>query len=297
MNVIPQQGVEPKSRPVISVLINNFNNGPWLKECIDSVLSQSQAADEIIVYDDGSEDDSLSILRAYGAAIRLIEGEHDFGRPGIVSQGNALAVAFAKSRGDHLYTLDGDDKFLPGKIEAFERIWAEHPNAALVQSPMQLINQDGIVERDNYDSRKHRADYLDAAYRDQDCDHFYAASSLAFSRTYLEEELPLDYSILDDAAFDARLSPGAIFCGPILTLRECYSAWRQRDDSMSRVAIQRDPYRASLRRHQIFNDIAQRRREQPIRLWRNFRFYRQVARKILPRWFSDQFAKNREGLR
>lgn len=284
-----------ETRPLVSVLINNFNNGPWLEECIDSVLSQSQAADEIIVYDDGSKDQSLSILRSYGDAIRLIEGVHVDDRPGIVSQGNALAEAFAVSRGDHLYTLDGDDKFLPRKIEAFERAWAKHPDAALVQSPMVLIDEDGTVQRDNYDARKHRKNYVTATYRDQDCDHYYAASSLAFSRDYLGQELPLDYSILEDTAFDARLAPGAMFTGPVLTLEACYSAWRQRNDSMSRVAIQRDPFTATLRRHRTFSDFAQRRNVRPIRLWRNYRFYRQVVRKLLPGWVSRPFAKNPEG--
>ena len=282
-------------RPVISVLVNNFNNGPWLKECIDSVLSQSWPADEIIVYDDGSKDESLSILRSYGDVIRLIEGVHVDDRPGIVSQGNALAEAFAVSRGEHLYTLDGDDKFLPGKIEVFECAWRERAEAALVQSPMILIDENGTVQRDNYDSRKHREDYVTATYSDQDCDHYYAASALAFSRVYLEKELPLDYSILADAAFDARLAPGAMFTGPVLTLEACYSAWRQRNDSMSRVSIQRDPFHATLRRHRTFSDFARRRRVSPIRLWRNTRFYRQVMRKLLPRWLSDPFAKNPEG--
>ena len=85
--------------PRIGVLINNYNNGPWLRACVDSVLAQTRPADEIVVYDDGSTDDSVAVLRSYGDRIRLLEGVHDFVRPGMHSQGHAVAAAFAASNG------------------------------------------------------------------------------------------------------------------------------------------------------------------------------------------------------
>jgi glycosyltransferase involved in cell wall biosynthesis len=46
------------------ILIDNYNNGPWLRACVDSALDQTRPADEVIVYDDGSNDDSRAILRS-----------------------------------------------------------------------------------------------------------------------------------------------------------------------------------------------------------------------------------------
>jgi len=291
------RSAETSKRPKISVLINNYNNGRWLRECVESVLDQTYSADEIIVYDDGSSDDSLSILRSFGDQIHLIEGSHVSERPGIVSQGLALAEAFAVSKGDHLYLLDGDDKFLSEKIEAFERVWRVHPDASLIQSPMLLINEQGAFQRENYDSRKHCEDHRKAIYRDQDCDHFYATSALAFSRSYLAMELPLDYSILQDAPIDARLSPGAALLGSVFTLDDCFTIWRQRDGSISRADIQRNPYFASLRRYRVLSDFTRRHDLRPIRLWLNGRFYRQLLRKVAPRWLSGPFVRNPEGQR
>jgi glycosyltransferase involved in cell wall biosynthesis len=281
----------------VGVLINNYNNGRWLREAVDSVLEQSRAPDEVIVYDDGSADDSLAILRGYGGRIRLIEGRHEDGRPGIVAQGAALAGAFALSTADHLYLLDGDDKFLPGKIAAYEAAWAARPEATLVQAPMVLADEAGVVLKDNYEANKHQPDHRRATYAQQDTDLYYATSALAFHRSYLERELPLDYSILRDAPIDARLGPGAPFFGPVLTLAESFTWWRQRAGSISQGTGQRDPLTATRRRHRVFNDFARRNGFSPIRLGLNRRYYKQVARRLLPAWVSAPFVRNPEGRR
>jgi len=279
------------------VLINNYNNVRWLRECVDSALSQSLPPDEVIVYDDGSTDASLEILRGYGARIRLISGTHVAGRTGIAAQCNAVAAAFSVSRAEHLYLLDGDDKFLPDKIAAYETAWAEKPGAMLVQAPMILVDDAGTALKDNYEKNKHRADYRRATYAQQDTDFYYPTSALAFHRDYLSRELPLDDSILRDAPVDARLRPGAAFFGAVLTLEECHSWWRQRAGSISSEPGQRDPLRATRLRNRVFNDFARRHGFRPIRLGLNLRFYKQIARRIMPDWVSAPFVRNPEGQR
>jgi glycosyltransferase involved in cell wall biosynthesis len=287
----------PSAGPRIGVLINNYNNGPWLRACVDSVLAQTRPPDEIIVYDDGSTDDSLAILRSYGDRLRLIEGVHDQSRPGIVSQGAALAGAFAASTADHLYLLDGDDCFLPDKIRRYEAAWAARPEAVLVQAPMLLIDEAGRVLRDNYEANKHRTDHRRATYRQQDCDLYYATSALAFQRAYLAREVPIDYSVIRDAPIDARLTASVALFGPVLTLEEPLSCWRQRGGSISRAAGQRDPLAATIRRNRCFNHVARRHGHPPIRLWLNRRFYRQLARRLLPSALAARLARNPEGRR
>ncbi len=285
------------SLPAVGVLINNYNNGPWLRACVDSVLAQSRRPDEIIVYDDGSTDDSLALLRSYGDRLRLIEGVHDGTRPGIVSQGAALAGAFAASTAEHLYLLDGDDCFLPGKIERYEAAWAARADAALVQAPMWLIDEAGERLRDNYESNKHQRDHRRATYRQQDCDLYYATSAIAFTRSYLAHEVPIDYSVIRDAPIDARLTAAVCLFGPVLTLDEPLSCWRQRGGSISRAAGQRDPLAATRRRHRCFNHVARRHGHPPIHLWLNRRFYRQLVRRLLPSVLAARLARNPEGRR
>ena len=102
-----------------SVLINNFNNELYIKQCVESVLSQDTPPDEIIVYDDGSTDRSLSILESFQPHISLIKGVRPVDSPPWVNQRHAIESAFSQSNGDLIFLLDGDDGFTPEKVTHF----------------------------------------------------------------------------------------------------------------------------------------------------------------------------------
>jgi len=93
----------------VSVVIPTYNRAHCVGEAIDSVLSQDPPADEIIVVDDGSTDDTVAILKAYGKRITLIRQE------------NAGAAA-ARNTGlqhascDWITFLDSDDLWYPGRL-------------------------------------------------------------------------------------------------------------------------------------------------------------------------------------
>jgi glycosyltransferase involved in cell wall biosynthesis len=62
----------------ISVVVSACNRGEFLRETFDSILAHTRPADEIVVVDDGSTDDSVEICRSYGDAIRFIHLPDDF---------------------------------------------------------------------------------------------------------------------------------------------------------------------------------------------------------------------------
>lgn len=285
--------------PRIGVLVNNYNNGPWLRTCLDSVLSQTRAPDEIIVYDDGSTDDSLDILKSYQDSIRLIAGVHDSESFALANQGNAVAVAFAASSADHLYLLDGDDAFRPDKIARYEEAWAQSPQTMLVQAPTYLVDSQGHPLRDGYEALKHPndGDYLAATYRTQDTDLYYSTSALAFHRDYLVQVLPMDFTDQNQLAIDSRLASLVPLYGEVISLQESLTLWRQHERSMSLTGTQRSPLHGTLRRHRHFNSHSCLLHQRPIHLWRNPRYYRQLARHLLPKWVSAPFARNPAGQR
>lgn len=96
--------------PNISVIIPNYNRAHIIGRAIDSVLSQSLPALEIIVVDDGSSDHSRNFIREKYACVRLLRQEHKG-----VSAARNLAIKEAK--GDWLALLDSDDAWLPEKLE------------------------------------------------------------------------------------------------------------------------------------------------------------------------------------
>ena len=98
------------SRPLVTILINNYNYGRFLKDAIDSALNQTYRNLEVIVVDDGSTDDSREIIAAYGNKITSVLKENG-------GQASALNAGFAASRGEIICLLDSDDSFDPCKVE------------------------------------------------------------------------------------------------------------------------------------------------------------------------------------
>lgn len=110
--------------PGISLIIPCYNAALYLREAIDSALSQTVKPRQIILVDDGSTDGSLQIARSYGSALAVI------------AQANAGAAA-ARNRGlveadQPLITfLDADDRLAPRKCERQLQELERHPNAML----------------------------------------------------------------------------------------------------------------------------------------------------------------------
>jgi len=102
------------SGPTISAIVPTYNRAGVIAQAIDSILSQVPAPDEVLVVDDGSTDDTASVLAQYGDKIRVL------------TQPNGGAAAarnhgIREARGDWLAFLDSDDIWFPGRIEIFLR--------------------------------------------------------------------------------------------------------------------------------------------------------------------------------
>jgi len=97
--------------PLVSILVPAYNAEKWLEDAIHSALSQTWAKKEIIIVDDGSTDQTLAVARQFeGKDVRV--GTQN-------SQGACVArnAALARSQGDFVQWLDGDDILAPDKIE------------------------------------------------------------------------------------------------------------------------------------------------------------------------------------
>jgi len=129
--------VRAQAKPTVSVIIPAYNVERFIVQAIDSVLNQTISELEIIVVNDGSEDGTNKAVEQFDdVRIRMIFKENG----GCASARNA-GVKIA--RGNFISFLDGDDYWLPDKLER-ELAWFEsHPHADLVFSLSLAVNEEG----------------------------------------------------------------------------------------------------------------------------------------------------------
>lgn len=98
--------------PRVSVIVPTHNCAGYLSSCIESALSQSFRDFELIIVDDGSDDDTAGVIETYRSERRLlyIRKEKRGGLPSARNSGIAIA------RGDLIALLDADDVFLEEKL-------------------------------------------------------------------------------------------------------------------------------------------------------------------------------------
>lgn len=110
----------------VSVVIVNWNTRDILRDCLASILAQTDAFCEIIVIDNASSDGSVEMVRQEFAQVRLIANTDNRGFAGANNQG--LAVA----RGAHVLLLNPDTIVLDHAIDRMLAWLAEHPDVGCV---------------------------------------------------------------------------------------------------------------------------------------------------------------------
>ena len=97
--------------PLVSIIIPVYNGADYVAEAIDSALNQTYKNIEIIVVNDGSNDNGKTekIVLSYGEKIRYFSKEN-----GGVS--SALNIGIANMKGEYFSWLSHDDMYLPSKI-------------------------------------------------------------------------------------------------------------------------------------------------------------------------------------
>lgn len=107
--------------PAISIVASFYNAAPFLRECLDSALAQTEESWEFVLVNNHSTDQGPELVRAYArqdSRIRLLPNI----REGIVP---ALQTAFQAARGQFITRMDADDIMPPTKLEYLRRALQE----------------------------------------------------------------------------------------------------------------------------------------------------------------------------
>jgi SAM-dependent methyltransferase len=132
-----EQPVRTQTKRKVAVVIPTYNHAKFLSEALQSTLAQTHPADEIIVVDDGSNDDPELVVREF-PNVRFIRRENG----GLSAARN---TGLAASTADKIIFLDADDVLHPGAIEAGLAAFALNPEASFVYGAHRRIDQQGKV--------------------------------------------------------------------------------------------------------------------------------------------------------
>ena len=120
------QMMSQNDRPFVSVLLPVYNAEKYLKEAIESILSQTFIDFEFIIINDGSTDNSEQIILSYtDQRIRYVKNEKNLKLIATLNKGIRLA------RGKYIVRMDADDVSLPKRIEKQVRFMEAHPNVGV----------------------------------------------------------------------------------------------------------------------------------------------------------------------
>jgi glycosyltransferase involved in cell wall biosynthesis len=124
-----------------SLIMTVYNRASYLGLAIESVLAQTFPHWELIIWDDGSTDNSVNIARHYAQQdkrIRVIAAPHR-------GRNAALIAAHELAQGDYVGWLDSDDQLAPTALEKTSQILDQQPEVGMVYTDHYLMNEAGDV--------------------------------------------------------------------------------------------------------------------------------------------------------
>ena len=164
----------------LSVVIVNYNVSHYLLQCVDSLSHALRGTDsEVIVVDNHSRDNSVTLLRQYHPEVRIVENLHNLG----FAKANNIAIR--QSRGEYVLLLNPDTIVSESVVKGVISFLDSHPEAG--SGGVRMLNADGTVAPE---SRRGVPTPMTAFYRLSGlCGMF--PNSLRFGRYYLGH-LPWD---------------------------------------------------------------------------------------------------------
>ncbi len=178
-----------------SIITPSFNQGRFIADCIESVLSQEGVEVEHIITDAGSTDETLDVLNRYPQL--KWTSEPDGGMSDGINKG------FRQATGDWLMWLNCDDFLLPGALKKVADFISEHPETDVVHGDCIFIREDKTLIRRKYDTR---VDWLDLLF----IGCIIPSTSCFYKREIIEAGQLLDVSYKNcmDREFYLRLITG-----------------------------------------------------------------------------------------
>lgn len=123
--------------PRISIITPSYNQGQFLEETIRSVLDQGYPNLEYMIFDGGSQDQSVEIIQKYADRLAYWVSERDRG------QSHAINKGFLRCTGEIIAWLNSDDLYVPGALAFVADTFASYPEVDLLYGDAEIIDASG----------------------------------------------------------------------------------------------------------------------------------------------------------
>jgi len=127
-------------KPIASIIIVNWNGLVYLPECLDSLAAQTFREFEVILVDNGSEDESVEFVRGKYPWVKVIPLKENTG----FATGNNHGLKHAS--GDYILTLNNDTVAEPDWLNNLVTVADEHPRAGMVGSRICSFSNPDIID-------------------------------------------------------------------------------------------------------------------------------------------------------
>ncbi|MBR5154789.1 MAG: glycosyltransferase family 2 protein [Alphaproteobacteria bacterium] len=221
-----------KKLPFITVLITSYNYGEYLPETLNSVLSQTYKNYEIVVIDDGSEDNSVEIIKGYAEKHKNIKlfTHKDGKNNGLVA---SLILGISKSKGEFVAFLESDDYWHKDNLLEKIKILEKHPKAKIIGNRVEPFGDAARVKMQkpylkSIDDKIYSINY----FREYQANPIPTMSSVMIQRNVLNN---LDFNVDSEVNIDFHLYKQVFVFHPLYYINKTLTYWRQHNRSFSYI--------------------------------------------------------------
>jgi glycosyltransferase involved in cell wall biosynthesis len=215
-----------KKQPLVTIIIDNYNYEEYLGDAIKSALNQTYKNTEIIVVDDGSTDNSLSVINNFkGQIISIVK--HNGG------QASSLNTGFAACHGEIICVLDADDIWLPDKVQTVVEAFNTNPNTSIVYHRVQNVDKFCIPKGKPWPAYKAiNGNIVNQVVTTGGWWPFSPSSALSYRRLFLSQVMNIPETEFKICA-DTYLADLAPFFGDVIGIEKVLSYYRRHGNNQS----------------------------------------------------------------
>lgn len=211
---------------MISVCIATHNGEKYLREQLNSILSQLGSEDEVIISDDGSTDKTLNIIKEYkDDRIHLVLQNSPKGLPSHEYATLNFENALKYAKGEYILLSDQDDVWCDNKVDVIKKYLKDYyyvvSDCYVTDSNLDIISETRFTKNESYHCNKYAALVLSTPYQ---------GSCAAFRKEVLDKALPFPKGL---QSHDRWIGDVAAFFFSVIIIPEKLIYYRRHEGTAS----------------------------------------------------------------